>query len=124
MGSEMCIRDRVWNIPGSLHALPPGIETAARPSSPDVPGLGEVVQGRNARGRYGWLGMAPPEGHGPHHYHFQLFALDRRLEFDPDTPLEELIHVLKAGTLAKGQLIGIFETPGPPGEDAATGSYG
>ena len=113
----------MWNIPGSLHALPAGIEAEAHPSKPDTPDLGGVVQGKNTGGAHGWLGMAPPEGHGPHHYYFQLFALDRRLEFGPDTPLEELVHALKAGTLAKGTLVGTFETPGLQPGDAATGSY-
>lgn len=113
----------MWNIPGSLHALPAGIEARAHPSKPDSPGLGGVMQGRNSGGTHGWLGMAPPEGHGPHRYYFQLFALDCRLDFGPDTPLEEFIHALKAGTLAKGQLVGIFETPGLQAGDAATGSY-
>ena len=65
--------------------------------------------------------MALPEGHGPHRYYFQLFALGRRLDFGPDTPLKELIHALKAGTLAKGQMVGTFETPGLQTGDAATG---
>lgn len=46
-----------------------------------------------------------------HRYHFQLFALDQRLELDPDTPLEELINVLKGHTLAKGEMVATYEAP-------------
>ena len=50
----------IWNIPGSLHALPAGIETGAHPSKPDTPGLDGMVQGRNRRGGHDWLSVAPP----------------------------------------------------------------
>jgi len=107
----------MWNIPGSLHELPAGIGGAL--DVEDALGLNAVVQGRNTRGGYGWFGMAPPPGHGPHRYYFQMFALDRRIEFGPEADLEDLVHVLKAGTLAKGLLIGTFEAPDALTVDAA-----
>jgi Raf kinase inhibitor-like YbhB/YbcL family protein len=112
----------MWNIPGSLHALPAGIATEAEPD-----GVGGATQGLNSHGRPGWLGMAPPPGHGPHRYHFQLFGLDRRLDLPVDTPLAELVNVLKGAAVAKGELVGLYEirdglmdAPSP----ARTGSYG
>ena len=112
----------VWNIPGSLHALPRGLDKVPQPES-----AGGLIQGLNSRGRYGWLGMAPPAGHGPHRYHFQLFGLDRRLELPADTPLMELVNVLKGATLAKGELIGRYQAAGTAMDapsPARTGSYG
>lgn len=112
----------MWNIPGSMHALPAGIDKVAHPD-----GVGGAVQGLNSHGRPGWLGMAPPPGHGPHRYHFQLFGLDRRLDIAPDTPLAELVNILKGATLAKGELIGRFETVDPimdAPSPVRTGSYG
>ncbi len=97
----------MWNIPGSLHALPAGLDKTAEPD-----GAGGATQGLNSRGEPGWLGMAPPEGHGPHRYHFQLFGLDRRLELAPDTPLAEIVNVLKGATVVKGEVVGRFETRG------------
>lgn len=99
----------MWNIPGDVHFLPAGIGNGL--DVEDALGLIAAVQGRNVAGGYGWRGMAPPAGHGPHRYYFQMFALDRRIEFGPEAGLEDLVHVLKAGTLAKGLLIGLFETP-------------
>ncbi len=32
--------------------------------------------GDNDFGKSGYGGPCPPKGHGPHHYHFKLFALD------------------------------------------------
>ena len=58
--------------------------------------------------------MAPPEGDSPHHYYFQLFAVNRTLGLRPDTSLEHLIEALKGSTIAKGQLVGLYETPDLP----------
>ena len=55
--------------------------------------------------------MAPPPAGGVHRYHFQLFAVDRCLGLRPDTSLEHLIEALKGSTLAKGELVGLFEVP-------------
>lgn len=111
----------LWNIPGSTTALPGDIGPGFHPAA--VPGM---IQGRNSRGEHAWLGMAPPPGE-THRYHFQLFGLDRRLHLPVDTPLVEVLHVLKAATLFKGELIGRFQGPvdvGDAASPARTGSYG
>lgn len=112
----------VWNIPGAWTSLPAGLEKAAHPEG----GHG-LVQGLNSRGRHGWLGMAPPEGHGPHRYYFQLFGLDRHLDLPEDIPLVEFVNVLRGAAIARGQLVGRFEAPHPTLDapsPARTGSYG
>jgi Raf kinase inhibitor-like YbhB/YbcL family protein len=96
----------IWNIPGTLEALP----GALRPS-PKLGELGGAVQGRNQQGEFGYMGPKPPRGDPPHHYHFQLFALDLRLNLPPDTPLEELVHVLKAHAIADADLVGTYQAP-------------
>lgn len=95
-----------WDIPGKLTALPQEIAKTAHPE-----GLETGVQGLNSLGQHGWTGMAPPQGHGVHHYHFQLFALNRRLGLPPQTPLEELVNALKGSTIAMGELVGLYEKP-------------
>src|SRR5688500_16599543 len=37
---------------------------------------GDLRQGANDFGNLGYDGPQPPEGHGPHHYHFRVAALD------------------------------------------------
>lgn len=111
----------VWNIPGGWTRLPAGLDKTARPAGYDL------VQGLNSQGRPGWMGMAPPRGHGPHRYYFQLFGLDRRLDLPEDIPLVEFVNLLKGATIAKGELIGRFENPDPVMDapsTARTGSYG
>lgn len=112
----------IWNIPGAATGLPQGVEQTAHPSDPKG-----AIQGRNGMGRFGWFGPRPPEGHGVHHYHFQLFALSAPLDgMGPNTTLPELVNALKGLTIASGELVGLYERRGPGDLEApgATGSYG
>ena len=68
-----------------------------------------AVQGLNGRGQPGYMGPRPPAGDGPHRYHFQLFALDLRLDLPPTAPLEELVQVLKANAIAGCELVGTYQ---------------
>lgn len=95
-----------WDIPGEATALPAVIANAAHPISPQG-----MIQGKNDNGSYGWFGPRPPRGHGVHHYHFQLFALDAPLTMDANSKLEEIVGALKAHTIAEGELVGTYEAP-------------
>lgn len=94
----------MWNIPGTAEGLQQGVPEGARTP------IG-AVQGRNAHGKHAYLGPRPPAGHGRHRYHFQLFALDKTLDLGPETPLAELLTVLKANTIAMAEMVGLFEAP-------------
>ena len=98
-----------WNIPGKLEGLPSAIKP-----QPHVEELGGMVQGLNTRGQLGYMGPKPPPGDGPHHYHFQLFALDTTLGLPPHAPFEELVNVLKAHTIASCDLVGLYEENADP----------
>jgi phosphatidylethanolamine-binding protein (PEBP) family uncharacterized protein len=41
-----------------------------------------ALEGENDFGRRGYGGPMPPEGHGVHHYHFKVYALDAKLEVE------------------------------------------
>lgn len=99
----------LWDIPGSATSLPVGVDRTPHPA--DVEG---ATQGRNDAGGWGWTGMAPPPGHGVHHYHFQLWALPRRLDLPPDTVFEDLVNALKGNALGFGELIGTYEIQDGP----------
>jgi Raf kinase inhibitor-like YbhB/YbcL family protein len=96
----------MWNIPGKLKGLPVNVP---RDAELEGPCLDRAVQGLNGRGRTGYMGPRPPAGDGPHRYHFQLFALGKRLDLPPTAPLEELVQVLKANTIAACELVGTYE---------------
>jgi Raf kinase inhibitor-like YbhB/YbcL family protein len=96
----------IWNIPGAARGLPEGL-----PNEPQLITPQRAVQGRNDNGGYGWFGPMPPAGHGVHRYYFQVFALDQEIGMGPNTPLTELLHVLKASTIAKGEMMATYEAP-------------
>ena len=37
----------------------------------------------------------PPEGHGVHHYHFRLYALDEQLSLQPGANKDELLAAMR-----------------------------
>jgi len=105
----------LWNIPGEATEIPAGLSRTAHP--PEIPG---AVQGHNSGGTVGWHGTQPPEGHGVHHYHFQLFALTDPLDLPPKTTLNELVDVLKGQAIASGEAIGLYERKAAGVADAPT----
>ncbi len=60
-------------------------------------------------GKDGYLGPLPPPGHGPHHYHFQLFALDSRLDVRAPVDRARLLEAMKGHIIGFGELVGVYE---------------
>ena len=96
----------VWGIPGAAASLPGGLPPQAYLATPQG-----AMQGRNDNGEVGYFGPRPPRGTGVHHYHFQIFALDRALSLGPNTDIRALRAAMKGKVLADGELIGTFEAP-------------
>ena len=64
----------------------------------------------NDFGKPGYGGPCPPKGHGPHHYHFKLFALDiDRLEVSPKGKVADVENAAQKHAIAQGELIGTYE---------------
>lgn len=63
----------------------------------------------NDFGERGYRGPAPPRGHGTHHYHFKLIALDvDRLAVPPHAKVADLRKVAKGHILGEAELIGTY----------------
>lgn len=86
----------VWNLPPAPGAIPQALAGA--------------TQGANGTGKTGWHGPHPPDAK-PHHYHFELFALDARLNLPADADRDRLVTAMNGHVLAKGQLVGVFTKP-------------
>jgi Raf kinase inhibitor-like YbhB/YbcL family protein len=55
-------------------------------------------------------GPQPPPGHGTHHYHFRLFALDvPTLDMPPDSAIEDVLEAAEDHALEEAEYIGTFE---------------
>ncbi len=94
-----------------LHGLSPDVRSlpAALPNEAELSDFDDAVQGQNDNKTRGWFGPKPPMGHGVHHYHFQVFALDIRLDLDANATLSDLKEAMTGHVLADGELVGTFE---------------
>lgn len=96
-----------YNVPPLLEELP---EIAVDPA-----GITErlakvgVHMGTNSRFEPAYMAPSPPPGHGPHHYHFQLIALDTLLEFDDVPGIADIKAAIEGHVLAAGELVGTYE---------------
>lgn len=93
----------VYGIPADCRELPEGVPAKADKN---------LKQGRNSwpSGQtIGYRGPAPPRGHGMHHYHFRLYALDQKMNAEPGLDKASLLALLEGHILATGELIGTYE---------------
>lgn len=66
-------------------------------------------EGKNSLMRIGFTPAAPPPGHGAHRYHFQVFALDKKLELEPGVGRSTLLEAMRGHVVAWGELVGTYE---------------
>jgi Raf kinase inhibitor-like YbhB/YbcL family protein len=92
-----------WNIPADVTALPGGLQKQPRLTEPDG-----ILEGRNTHGSVGYFGPRPPIGDPDHHYHFQIFALDKQLDVLPGSDRDTVLAAAKGSVIAKGELVGLF----------------
>lgn len=91
----------------SVANLPADLRSLDRDANGKLP-EGAVV-GKPDGGAPGYLGSAPPEGHGPHRYFFTVHALDTVLEVDEDASPTAVAFQTIGHVLARGTIVGIWE---------------
>ena len=85
-----------YDIPASARSIAPGQRVG--------------IEVSNDFGKPGYGGPCPPRGHGVHHYHFKLFALDvDRLNLGPGSKVADVEKDAAEHALAQGELIGTYE---------------
>jgi Raf kinase inhibitor-like YbhB/YbcL family protein len=68
------------------------------------------TQAMNDFGKAGYGGPCPPKGHGPHHYHFKLFALDTdKLGLSARAKVADVENSATQHAIAEGELVGTYE---------------
>ena len=65
--------------------------------------------GRNSMGEEGWTGMAPPEGHGVHHYFFHLYAIDKPLDDRGSPTRREMLDAIDGHIVEQARVVGTYK---------------
>jgi Raf kinase inhibitor-like YbhB/YbcL family protein len=94
----------LYNLPPDITILREGVPAQPRLELPEG-----VLQGVNDRGSIGYFGMRPPKGDPAHHYHVQIFALDRVLDLPHGASRAQLLDAMKGHVLAKGEIVGTYK---------------
>ena len=96
----------IFNIPGTAKGLPEGLGKGDLPDgSRNGPGIAN--RGGNPGAYFG-----PGAGPGPfHHYVFEFFALDTKLDLPATTTRDELLKAMEGHVIGKAIYTGRFHAP-------------
>ena len=89
--------------------LPEGLQEQDRLTEPDG-----LMQGATSRGSVGYYGPRPPVGDPPHHYHFQVLALDTLLQLPLGASRDDVLAAAKGHVIGKGELVGTYRQETKP----------
>ena len=91
----------LWNIPGGSTQLAGGIKADASPDG--------IEQGKNIRGANGYAGPCPPPGATPHHYIYEIYALDTKLDLPAGSSRADLLKAMDGHVIGnKASYVGLF----------------
>jgi len=94
----------IYKIPAVCTGLPEGVPRDKQLADP-----AGALQGLNSWPSIGYRGPMPPPGHGVHHYHFRLYALDKPLDLKAGLDKAGLLTALKGHVLAEAVLTGAYQ---------------
>ncbi|MGB2986654.1 MAG: YbhB/YbcL family Raf kinase inhibitor-like protein [Phycisphaerae bacterium] len=94
----------IYKIPVDTSGLAASVAKTATLAAP-----AGALQGKNSFGNIGYGGPAPPRGHGVHHYHFKLYALDTAMNLSSSLSKTQLLSAMKGHILAEGELVGTYQ---------------
>jgi Raf kinase inhibitor-like YbhB/YbcL family protein len=101
-GTDDVLHWVAWNIPASAKGIPEG-------KLPEG-----SVTGKNLMGMNAYMGPGAPAGPRLHHYVFELYALNAKLDLPETAGRNELLAAMKGKTVAKAAYVGRFVgTPAP-----------
>jgi Raf kinase inhibitor-like YbhB/YbcL family protein len=95
----------LYRIPAGSKGLPEGVERKGGPLD-NPPG---AMHGKNTWNELGWGGPLPPPGHGVHHYHFKVYAIDTHLQLMPGATKDEVLKAIQGHVVAEGEVVGTYE---------------
>jgi len=89
-----------WGIPGTATSVPAGVK-------PDSM-AGGIEQGANIRKVNGFQPPCPPPGSAPHHYTFEIYALDTKIDLPGGSSRADLLKAMDGHVIGKAALVGLF----------------
>jgi Raf kinase inhibitor-like YbhB/YbcL family protein len=89
-----------WGIPASSTSIPAGIKPDSSPNG--------IVQGKNIRSVNGFQPPCPPPGATPHHYIFEIYALDTTLDLPAGSPRADLLKAMDGHVIGKATYVGLY----------------
>ena len=95
-GTDDILHWLVWNIPVEAGGIPEG-------SLPE----GSVV-GANLMRQNSYMGPGAPPGPKHHHYMFDLYALNAKLDIPATSGRKELLEAMQGKVIAKAAYVGMF----------------
>jgi len=91
----------IFNIPGTATGLPENVPHEAKLED-------GAINAKNLRGGVGYMGPGAPPAGPMHHYTWELFALDTKLDLGPDATRAQVLEAMQGHILGKGVLVGRF----------------
>ena len=89
-----------WNVSAGSTSVAAGVKPD---SSPDG-----IVQGKNIRNVNGYQPPCPPPGSAPHHYIFEIYALDTKLDLPAGSARADLLKAMDGHVVGKASYFGLF----------------
>jgi hypothetical protein len=94
----------VYGMPPGMNGLDEGLPGETHPDEREP-----FMQGRNDSGRTGYFGPMPPPGK-PHHYHYRLYALDKKLNLPANVDKGQFRQAINGHVLAESEIVGTYQT--------------
>lgn len=91
----------LFNIPGSARELPENV-----PPTPTLPD--GTIQAKNTRGAVGFRGPGAGAAGPYHHYTFDIYAVDMKLDLGPDATRADVLKAIDGHILGKAVMVGRF----------------
>ena len=102
--SEPWVHWVIYKIPANATGLPEGLPREKTLKTP-----AGAAQGVNSFDKVGYGGPMPPKGHGTHHYHFKLYALDQPVASPAGVDKKKLLAEIREHELGRGELVGTYQ---------------
>jgi len=92
----------LWNVPGNATQIPEAVPANAQ--LPDG-----SMQAKGGRNVVGYRAPCPPPGSGPHHYIFDLYAVDQKIDLTPDATRADVMKAIDGHIVGASAYVGVFE---------------